>query len=89
MKRIALILVGLFLIVLTIYFFKNIKDDTTRVQVDALYTYFHQIQDSIKKKNYPINMDSLKLEVNKSMMTIEIWEKLRRLEKSVSEYKQP
>jgi len=89
MKRTAIILVGFLLIVLIIYFFKNIKYEATKVQVDALYTYFHKIQDSIKKKNYPINMDSLKREVNKSMMTIKIWKKLEILEKSVSAYKQP
>lgn len=89
MKRISIILLGLLLIVLTIYFFKKVRHETTRVQVDALYTYFHKIQDSIKKKNYPINMDSLKREVNKSMMTIKIWKKLDSLEKAVSAYKQP
>ena len=89
MKRIALIIIGFLLIVAVIYFFKNIRHEATRVQVDALYTYFHKIQDSIKKKNYPINMDSLKREVNKSMMTIKIWKKLDSLEKSVSAYKQP
>ena len=89
MKRIAIILVSSLLIVLIIFFIKNIRYETTRVQVDALYTYFHKIQDSIKKKNYPINMDSLKREVNKSMMTIEIWKKLEVLEDSVRAYKQP
>lgn len=89
MKRISIIILGLLAIVLTIYFVKKIRYETTRVQVDALYTYFHKIQDSIKKKNYPINMDSLKREVNKSMMTIKIWEKLDSLEKAVSAYKQP
>jgi hypothetical protein len=88
-KRIAIILVGFLSIVAAIYFFKNIRHEATRVQVDALYTYFHKIQDSIKKKNYPLNMDSLKREVNKSMMTIKIWEKLDSLEKSVRAYKQP
>ena len=88
-KRIAIILVVVLLIVLIIYFFKDMRDETTKAQVDALYTYFHRIQDSIKKKNYPINMDSLKREVNKSMMTIKIWKKLEILEKSVSAYKQP
>ena len=89
MKRIAIILVGFLLIASIVYVFKGIRHEATRVQVDALYTYFHKIQDSIKKKNYPINMDSLKREVNKSMMTIEIWKKLETLEKSVNAYKQP
>ena len=89
MKRIVIILVAFLLIIAVIYFVKNVRHEATRVQVDALYTYFHKIQDSIKKKNYPINMDSLKREVNKSMMTIEIWKKLERLEKSVRDYRQP
>ena len=89
MKRIAIILVGFLLIVSIIYAFKDIRHEATKAQVDALYTYFHKIQDSIKKKNYPINMDSLKREVNKSMMTIEIWKKLEVLEDSVRAYKQP
>jgi len=89
MKRIAIILAAFFVIIAVIVFVKNVRYEATRVQVDALYTYFHKIQDSIKKKNYPINMDSLKREVNKSMMTIKIWKKLESLEKSVSAYKQP
>jgi hypothetical protein len=89
MKRIASILLGFLLIVSIIYVFKDIKHEATKAQVDALYTYFHKIQDSIKKKDYPINMDSLKQEVHKSMMTIRIWKELDSLEKSISAYKQP
>ena len=66
----------------------NFRNEATRVQVDALYTYFHKIRDSIKKKNYPINMDSLKREVHDSMMTSKIWGKLNKLETAVNAFKQ-
>ena len=89
MKRVIIILGSIVLIIAAVYSVGNFRFEATRVQVDALYTYFHKIQDSIKKKNYPINMDSLKHEVHDSMMTLKIWNKLNNLEKLVNDYKKP
>ena len=89
MTRVIIILGSIILIIAAVYSVRNFRHEATRVQVDALYTYFHKIQDSIKKKNYPINMDSLKREVHDSMMTLKIWGKLNDLEKSVNAYQQP
>ena len=90
MKRTIIILISITIIVAIIcYAIIKLRYEATRVQVDALYTYFHKIQDSIKKKNYPINMDSLKREVHDLMMTLKIWGKLNNLEKAVNAYKQP
>ena len=86
MKRLIVILGSIIIIIVAVYSVQNFRYEATRVEVDALYTYFHKIQDSIKKKNYPINMDSLKREVHDSMMTLKIWGKLNNLEKSVSAY---
>jgi len=88
-KRIAIIVVSIIVIIAGVYLFKTAQNETTRIQVDTLYTYFHKIQDSIKKKNYPINMDSLKKEVHDSMMRGSTFKKLMDLDKLVSAYKQP
>ena len=87
MKKIVVILGSIIIIVALVYSVQKFRYEATRVQVDGLYTYFHTIQDSIKKKNYPINMDSLNREVHDSMMTLTIWGKLNNLEKSVKAYK--
>jgi len=89
MKRILIIAGCIIVIAAAIYVIKDAAFQVTRVRVDTLYTYFHKIQDSIRKKNYPINMDSLKKQVHDSMMNSTTWDKLERLEKSVNAYKQP
>jgi hypothetical protein len=55
--------------------------------MDTLYTYFHKIQDSIKAKHYPINIDSLKTVVYNGRNTLSIYSKLKNLEDSVRAYK--
>jgi len=89
MKRIIIIAACIIVIVAAVYVLKDAANQVIRVKVDTLYTYFHKIQDSIRKKNYPINMDSLKKQVHDSMMNSTTWDKLERLEKSVNAYKQP
>ena len=84
---IIIIVVGVPIIVVGIFSYKSIEYNLKKKQMDTLYTYFHRIQDSIKVKNYPINIDSLKTVVYNERNTISIYSKLRVLEDSVKAYK--
>lgn len=70
-----------------IFYYGKIKYDWKKTQMDALYTYFHKIQDSIRAKHYPINIDSLKAAVYDQRNTITIYGKLKDLEDSIKAYK--
>jgi predicted negative regulator of RcsB-dependent stress response len=86
-KSIIIIVVCVAIIAVGVFGYKSIEYHLKKTQMDALYTYFHKIQDSIKAKRYPINMDSLKTVVYKERNTLSIYSKLRILENSVKVYK--
>jgi hypothetical protein len=75
------------IVVVGIFSYQSIEYNLKKEQMDTLYTYFHKIQDSIKAKNYPINMDSLKEFVYSQRNTVSIYNKLKILEDSVRAYK--
>ena len=89
LKYIVIIITTAIIIVGGYLFIRKAEYNIIQARVDPLYIYFHKIQDSIKKKNYPINMDSLKKEVHDSMMRGSTFKKLMDLDKLVSAYKQP
>ena len=86
-KYIVIIIFCVITIIGGIFYFGEIKYDWKKAQMDNLYTYFHKIQDSIRAKHYPINMDSLKGTVYDQRNTIIIYSKLKDLEDSVKVYK--
>ena len=88
-RLIAIIIIAAIIIVGGYLYVHNLEYNIVRSRVDPLYIYFHKIQDSIKAKHYPINMDSLKRMVHDSMMHNSTYHKLQVLEDSVRAYKQP
>ena len=68
-------------------YLRNTASNIIQARVDPLYIYFHKIQDSIRIKHYPINMDSLKKEVHDSMLKNSTFHKLEILADSVRSYK--
>jgi len=86
-KSIIIIVVCIAIIIVGIFSYKSIKYNLKKTQMDTLYAYFHKIQDSIKAKHYPINIDSLKTVVYNERNTVSIYSKLKVLEDSVKAYK--
>ena len=86
-KSIIIIVVCVAIIVAGIFSYQSIEYNLKKTQMDTLYTYFHKIQDSIKAKHYPINIDSLKTVVYNERNTVSIYSKLKVLEDSVKAYK--
>ena len=89
MRKKYIILAAIISIVIVASFFsyQAIEYNLKKEQMDTLYTYFHKIQDSIKAKHYPINMDSLKAVVYDQRNTVSIYGTLKVLEDSVKAYK--
>ena len=75
------------IIVVGIFSYKSIEYNLKKTQMDTLYTYFHKIQDSIKAKHYPINIDSLKTVVYNQRNIVSIYSRLKVFEDSVKAYK--
>ena len=86
-KNIIIIVVCAAIIFIALFSYRSIEYDLKKTQMDALYTYFHRIQDSIKAKHYPVNIDSLKTIVYNERNTVSIYSKLKVLEDSVNAYK--
>jgi hypothetical protein len=86
-KTIIILIVCILLIVIGIFSYQGMEYNLKKTQMDTLYTYFHKIQDSIKAKHYPINMDSLKIVVYNERSTVSIYSKLKVLEDSVKAYR--
>ena len=85
-KRLVIAFVIILIAVLTVFAIYTAQYNLKRKQMDTLYTYFHKIQDSIKAKHYPINIDSLKTVVYDQRNTISIYSKLKVLENSVKSF---
>ncbi len=75
------------LIIIGVFSYSSIEYNLKKTQINTLYNYFHKIQDLIKLKHYPINMDSLKTAVYDGRNTISIYTNLNVLEDSVNAYK--
>ena len=89
LKYIAIIIVAVILLIGGLLYVRDMVNNIGKARVDPLYIYFHKIQDSIRAKHYPINMDSLKRQVHDSMFKNTTYHKLEILEDSVRAYKPP
>jgi hypothetical protein len=86
-RSVIVMVVCVAIIIVGIFSYKSIEYNLKKTQMDTLYTYFHRIQDSIKAKHYPINIDSLKTVVYNERNTVSIYSNLKVLEDSVNAYK--
>jgi hypothetical protein len=57
---VIIIIASVLLIIGGIYFFREKEFNLKKAQMDKLFAYFHEIEDSILAKHHPINMDRLK-----------------------------
>ena len=88
LKVIAIIVAAVIIIAGGYIYIRNAGSNFIQAQVDPLYIYFHKLQDTIKIKHYPINMDSLKKDVHDSMLNPRTFHKLEILADSVRVYQQ-
>jgi hypothetical protein len=88
LKLIAIIAAAIIIIAGGYLFIRNAESSIIQAQVDPLYIYFHKLQDTIKMKHYPVNIDSLKKDVHDSMLNPRTFHKLEILADSVRVYQQ-
>jgi hypothetical protein len=88
LKFIAIIVTAVILVAGGYLYIRNAESNFIQAQVDPLYIYFHKLQDSIKIKHYPVNMDSLKKDVHDSMLNPRTFHKLEILADPVRAYQQ-